>query len=294
MADLLRILQGTGAKPQGTFQGDAGLVDIDSGGVPTVTLARPDGTAGPAPGTVTRVSLGTYTFVLGQQAEPTLYTVTWTGPVGGAATTITTFVEVVGAHLFTLAEARAYPLAGRTPLALTPEADLLAVRDEVTDDFAERGPVSVQRFARETHDGDGRAVLVLGEGLPLRVLSVTIDGAAQTLTGDFFLRPGAVLERSRGGWFPATQPQNVAVEYVHGFPRVPPAIRRAALVRAVAILSPSLAGQTVSGWTAPDGTTYSYDRTGQSRGGYVNHYSNPAVDGPLNWYGAKAGVLGFA
>jgi len=293
VADLLRIAKGTGAQPRGIFQGDAGLVDIDSG-MPAVALTRPDGTAGPAPGTVTRVSLGTYTFTLGQQTEPTLYTVTWTGPVGGATTTITTYVEVVGSHLFTLAEARAYVLAGKTPLAATPQADLLSVRDEVTDDFADRGPVAVARFVRETHDGDNGAALPLREGLPLKVLSVTIDGVAQALTGDFFLRPGAVLERKRGGWFPATQPQNITVEYVHGYPRVPPAVRRAALIRTVSILNPSLAALTVSGWTAPDGTTYSYDRTGQARGGYVNHYSNPAVDGPLNWYGRSASVLGFA
>ena len=289
MADA-HILQTTPATLEVTFYAD-GTPAADS--PVTVGVTRADGTDLVPPGTATTPGgTGVYRFALTQAhtAELNRLKATWTG----ATQTHRTWAEVVGAHLYTIADARAYVLAGKTPLAATPQADLTSVRAEVTDDFADRGPVSVERFVRETHDGDNGCALPLREGLPLKVLSVTIDGVAQALTGDFFLRPGAVLERKRGGWFPATQPQNITVEYVHGYPRVPPAIRRAALIRTVSILNPSLAALTVSGWTAPDGTTYSYDRTGQARGGYVNHYANPAVDGPLNWYGRSASVLGFA
>ncbi len=294
MGDL-QIEKGSGAKPRVTFYVDGTATDLD--GACTATLTKPDGTAGPASGTVSHVSptgSGTYEFTLSQQNELTWYDIAWTGAIGGVATAVTTRVEVVGEFLFTLAALRAVKVAGALPFQSAtdyPNQTLLDRRTQVTDDFEARTGYSfIPRFARETFDGDGQSSLILSKYLCQRLLTVIVDGTAQTIS-DYTLADTGLLQRKTGGAFPATTPQNVVVEYAYGWARPPAEISEVALARAAMLLLPSQAGSTVSTWTTPDGVTYSYDQAGQSFGGGRRYFGIPKIDSVLSdpAYNARRG-----
>jgi hypothetical protein len=288
VADLFTILQRTGAKPTGTFIVDGATVDLDAAAVPTVVITRPDGTT-IAPGTVTHVGAansGTYTFTLAPQTECTSLTVTWQGNIGGISETITTYVEVVGAHLFGIAEARAYTdTAGATPLASAAEADLLVARDEIAEEFEGICGWSFRpRFAREVYDSWPAWGLLLRRPRALRLVSVTVAGTAQDVTA-LAIEPGGLLVRKQGYqplWVGNYGRQNVAIEYVHGWDRVPGLIRVAALRRAAMLLVPSVSS-TVSSYTTPGGDTYSFDPAGRRVGTVgTQWFGVPSIDSILN------------
>jgi hypothetical protein len=285
----IQILKGTSATISETFQVDGVAADLDAG-VPTVTLLKPDGTAGPASGTVTHGAAlsGTYSFVLAAQAELTILTITWVGTIGGQPQTLTSTVEVVGDFLFSVGALRAVQVAGGLPFtaAAFPNSVVLARRAEVTDDFEQRtGWSFVPRFARETHDGRGGGEILLDHPKAHRLISVTINGVTQSLSGFTLNRSGVLRATSNylpSGWF-QWGAANVVCEYVHGWDRPPAAISSAALARTAMLLSPSQAGSTVSSWTTPDGTTYSYDQAGQSfQGGGRRFFGVPAIDAVLS------------
>lgn len=292
MGDL-QIEKGSGAKPNATFYSDGVATNLD--GACTVTLTKPDGTAGPASGTVTNIGTGKYEFTLGQQTEVIYYDITWAGTIGGVATSIFTRVEVVGLFLYSLAAMRAVKVAGDTPFANTtnyPNSVLLDRRAEVTDDFERRcGWSFIPRYARELKDGTGCAELLLDHRSngAQKLLSVTVNGVAQQLSGYTLDRSGVLYATSNflpTGWF---QPgiANIAVEHVHGWARPPATLSSAGLARTAMLLLPSQVASTVSSWTTPDGTTYSYDQAGQSfAGGGIRHYGVPGIDSVLNQYAA--------
>lgn len=290
----IQVLTGTSAIIQETFQVDGVPTDLDTG-VPTVTITRPDGTAGPASGTVTHVGStgsGTYQFVLTAQSVVTVLAITWVGTIGGQQQTLASTVEVVGAFLYTLAAVRAVKVGGTAPFNATdyPNQLLLDRRAEVTDDFeAKTGWSFVPRFTRERHSGDGTPTLVVRQYKPGSLLSVTVDGASQTLA-DFDLDADGVLTW-HAGTFPATRPANVAVEYVRGFDRPPAKISSDALAVTASWLLPPEVG-SASVWTTPDGTTYSFDPAGRAlSGGGTAFYGIPKVDADLNSpaYSARGG-----
>lgn len=292
----LQIEKGSGAKPRATFYSDGTPTDLD--GACTVTLLKPDGTAGPASGTVTHIGTnsGLYEFTLGQQTECIYYDVTWAGTIGAVATSIQTRVEVVGAFLYPLAALRAVKVAGGTPFNATdyPNDVVLARRVQVTDDFQRKAGWSfIPRFAREIHDGDGTDTLILDQLKVQRVITLTIGGTSiSTATANLDV-DGSVLTRLDGGTFTAGR-RNVVVEYVHGWNPPPPEATDKALARTAMLLLPSQAGSTVSSWTTPDGTTYSYDQAGQAiSGGGRRHYGVPAIDSFLNdpAYSARGAVF---
>ncbi|HEY3261852.1 MAG TPA: hypothetical protein VGJ95_16570, partial [Pseudonocardiaceae bacterium] len=132
----------------------------------------------------------------------------------------------------------------------------------------------VPRFAREFHDG-GRSWLRLRNTKAARLLSVTVDGAAQTVSG-YTLRPSGLLE----GTF-ASGSQNIAVEYVHGASQIPGDGARQAMLYAAAELNPSVfsSGTTV---TTPDGVSVTYEPSEMGRSGYQRHTGIRSVDRYLN------------
>jgi hypothetical protein len=294
----IQALKGTSVTVTETFSVDGAPIDLDAG-VPTVHAFFSNGTElSPQPtasGAWTGRTTGQYRIVLDAQAEVTyLDPITWVGTIGGKQQTLYSRIEWVGDLLFALAALRAVKVAGGTPFASTtdyPNQMLLDRRVEVTDDFEQRTGYSfIPRFARETFDGAGQTSLILSRYLCQRLLSVTIDGAVQTAT-DYVLADTGLLQRKTGGTFPATTPQNVVVEYVYGFTRAPAEISEVGLARAASLLLPSQAGSTVSSWTTPDGTTYSYDQAGQSFGGGRRYYGIPKIDSVLSdpAYNARRG-----
>src|SRR6266498_1220182 len=220
MADLLRILVGTSAQPNRTFNADGVSTDLDGGiGVmPTVVVKRPAGTT-IAPGTISRTEVGTYAFTLQPQAECTYLTITWSGPVGSITQTLTSHVEVVGAQLFTIPEARNFKVAGSAPLNATADADLLETRDSITDEFeAICGWSFIPRYRRDTLYG-ALDQLVLDRLKVQRIISVTIDGTAFTAPSLADLTTPAVsgvIYRRTLGWFTSLSTSSTTVEYVHG------------------------------------------------------------------------------
>lgn len=299
MADTLRILRGTGARPRITFYSGGVASDLDSG-VPTVTITRPDATT-IASGTVSHVGAvgtGTYEFTLAPLAECTLLTITWSGPIGGVTESLTTFVEVVGAHLFTLAEAKAFRVAGAAPLASTADADLMETRDSITDEFeAICGWSFVPRYRRDTFYGS-YGQLILERLKVQRIISVTVDGTAYSPTYLADLTaptPTGVLARRTYGWFTSLSTSLTVIEYVHGFDRVPGPIKQAALKRAAMLLNPSSLGSTASSYSTPGGDTYTFDPAGRRIGlGDIQHTGVPAIDSVLNRAEYQAGSLAVA
>jgi hypothetical protein len=279
---LLQILKATGARPRVTFYADGLPSDLDSG-VPAVTITRPDGTT-IASGTVTHVGAagsGTYEFGLAPQAQVTLLTVTWAGPIGGVTSTLTTRVEVLGGLLFTLAAAKAWD-GGAIPAAGVTDAAILDMRELLTDDFERRCNVSfVGRFTRETRSANGADVL-LGHPRATELLSVTVNGTAADVA-DYWLDPVGVL-RPRSSYVagPAIRSGvgNLTVEYVRGMGQPPGPVQQAALRVARALLVPSNIGDRATSITNDAGTIL-LSTAGR---GQFQPYGIPLADSVLRAY----------
>lgn len=284
-----QVQTGFTATIEARFYADGVLADD---GTPTIGITKADGTVLIASGTATiSGGIGIRRYTLAQQAEVNLLKATWTG----ATQTVVTWVEIVGDILYTLAAIRAVKVAGTLAFADTaafPNQTLLDRRAEVTDDFeAKTGWSFIPRFTRERHSGDGSATLIVGEHKPGTLLSVTVDGTAQTLA-DFDLTPDGQLTW-HGGRFPTTRPGNVWVEYIRGWPRPPARISSDAMAITATWLQPSQFSSAVT-VTTPDGASYSYSQAGQSfAGGGRRFYGIPEVDADLNnpAYTTQGGVF---
>lgn len=296
MSDASHVLVNSAARPRVTFYSASGAPsDLDSG-VPTVVATRPNGTTLSPALTAAHVGAagsGIYEITdLPTQTALTLLRLDWTGTIGGLSQTLTTWVEVVGALLYTLAAFRALKVADGTPFTDTtkfPDADVQAARVDVTDEL-ERilGFSPVRRFARETLDGNGTCRLRLWRRKTDDLLSVTVDGTSQT-TADFTLSSSGLLTWTAGR-FTAWTRQNVVVEYTHGWERVMGRGGNIAMLMAALQLQPGLSS-SVSTLSTPDGSSYSFDAAGQvTASGRVRETGVPVIDAWLNRW-SEAGVV---
>jgi hypothetical protein len=274
MADLVQILQRTGVKATVTFY--AGGVATDSATQVKVDVVRPDGTL-----LVTQANAsdeagdGVYGYQLAPQADPTMLRLDWSGTIGGVAMTVSTWVEVLGGHLFGLAELRAFKVADGTPFSTTAtplftDDQLMDARAAVLDEFTDiLGFSPVPRHHREVLDGDGSGTLLLSKLKAHRLLAVSVGGGAQSV-GSYTLKRSGVLQATSNyvasGSFTAGV-GNVAVEYVAGWERVEGIGRDAAMVMAAKVLQPSGFSNATS-VTTPDGMTYSYTPSEVGRSGF--------------------------
>lgn len=255
--ETVQVLKGTSATIRGLFYSGGVLTDTDS--TPTATLTKPDGTAGPASGTISHPATGTYSFVLAATSttECTRYTVTWSGSIGTQPQTLTLMVEVVGNLLYTLAEAKAWD-GGAIPAAGVSDDAILQMRVLLTNDLERRCNVSfLPRFTRETHSA-GRGDIRLYRRRAGSLLSVTVNGTASQLDG-YWLDPSGILRpRNATSFLPGTPIRfglgNVTVEYVHGWDQVPPPVSQAALRITRALLVPSNIGDRATSITSDAGT----------------------------------------
>lgn len=198
----------------------------------TVVVTREDGTALTS-GTATRTGVGTFTFTLtsAQTADLDVLTVEWTSSLG----TVTTYAEIVGGFLFSVAQARALsPLDNTTTY---PTADILTARtlaEAALEDAC--GVPFVPRYFREWFDGNGSTDLLLGPR-PLAITSATVGATtsaggtaltADELTDLRFYRDGRVYHS--GKW--TTGRGNVEIKGSHGYTIAPPRVGRAALLLA--------------------------------------------------------------
>lgn len=300
MSDLLQVDTGTSVTVSVIFEYNGATKDLDSG-VPVVTLTKPDGTAGPASGTVTHVGAvdsGQYSFVVAAQAVPTWLDYAAVGNVGGQPQTLTGTVEWIGQPLFNLSRFRAMRVSGQTPFSLTAvplftDRQLMDTRTAVLEEFTTiLGFSPVQRFAREVLDVVGYGGVVRLEHTPARSLvSVKVAGVAQSLTA-YSLHPAGLLRPASGYAYGTAMPSglsNIAVEYVHGAARPPGRCSDMSMLYAAAMLNPSgfSSASTVS---MPDGSTYSYEPSEVGRGGFQRYTGIRDVDRWLNTHRSVAGV----
>jgi hypothetical protein len=221
------ILQHILRNTQGTL-----LIDRPPGpatGV-TVTVTNAAGTTvatGPATSTG-----NTYTFTLAPQPELDRLTVLWSGTFDGVAQSVTTYAEIVGGYLFRVDTARAFGDRVLSDTTRYPDADIEAMRVEITDMFQQICTVSfVPRYARDVLDGTNDDSIDLTNRRPRRIISGSISGTALTSQqiADIALYPGGRAVFISGTWWPWRR-QSITLAYEHGWPSTPPDVGYAALV----------------------------------------------------------------
>jgi hypothetical protein len=295
MGDLVQFLVKTPVTPRVSFYSGGVLTDLDgpAGGTCTVTLTKPDGTAGPVSGAVTHVSTGIYSFVLdggapGVAPNPIVYDITWAGEIGGKVVEQDTQAEALGELLFTVPAMRAMKVANGTPFALNavPFYEDVQIRDAHTAVLTEMTRIlklsPVPRFARETHDGG--TIVKVRRHWPRDLLSVTVKGVSQSV-GGYYLHPSGMLQPVTGfqptAWIPSGL-GSVVVEYVHGLAPADLGLgSHVAMVWAAQNLNPS-GFSSASTISMPDGSTYTYEPSETGRGGFRRHTGIRELDRWLN------------
>jgi hypothetical protein len=242
------------------------VTTTDEEGAPQTVAAATSATLEDGAGAVLRtatagdltVTADGMTWAVPAAAMPLLdtYTVTWVGTVGAAASSWTTIVELVGGHLFSIAQLRnrdrAYDDAGKYP-----DDRLAEVRIEVEDTIEADNAANVAfvpRGRRAVIDGHGRRSLPLPDLEAREVYSATVDGVALTQDElDALVVDDGWLWMPAGRCWPAGK-QNVSVHYAHGRDWPDPAIRRAALTLAREYLAPGDLPGRASATTVGDQT----------------------------------------
>jgi len=283
---LVRVRQNAQATISHTFSVDEAATDAS--GPVTYTVNRLDGTlvvtgAATHPGT-----LGLYTFVLTNTSLVDMFTVDWTGSVGGGTVTVRDYVEVVGGFLFDLSELRA--LAKDT--VRYPTQTLRDVRTEA-EIACERicGRAFVPRFARAEIDGNNDFALVL-PFTDARTIRAVATGMSQStrvaLTGagltSIDLGEAGILSRRGAIWLWGRR--NVCVEAEYGFDFPPESIHKASILHARHLLTQgntAVAERAAAVQNAQGGTTYVLKQPDQEMTGL------PAVDAAYAKYHIDAG-----
>ena len=203
-----------------------------------VAITRPDGSALPgapttAPSTANGLQPGEVSFVLPSQSEVTRLRVVWTATVGGTLRNVTSYIEVVGEHLFDIADLRTFEWGGFTqggaPLADSakyPDAKLQQYRDQVADEIEQwTGTAPMERYTSAIlHPRAGSKRLPLDQYHPRRVLSFKNGTVAwtPTLIGELQLGIASIEHPYRSFSDP------VVIEYVRGLAQVPATVAEAA------------------------------------------------------------------
>lgn len=242
----VHLLRNTPATLSAQFESGGAVVDP---GTVTVTITRRDGTVIVTDGATggTSTAARTYALTAAQTADLDELTAVWSGTIGGAAVTLTTYAEVVGDLLFTVNAARSFGKLSLADSSKYPEATIVAARSRILEDFKQICGVSfVPRSARVTLDGDGTPTLRVPD-LYLREIVTMENRAAGSATwtaltaselAAIIVAPGGVIQRVDGAYFLCGR-TNYRVTYTYGYRRAPEAIRRAALTLATYQLVPS-------------------------------------------------------
>lgn len=215
---------------------------FDAGAV-TVTVTNSAGTV-VSTGSATMVSAGQYSYALPAQSVLGPLTAVWAG-----AATVTTYPEIVGAPLFSLADLRvsdpSFADQSKWPTGL-----LAAARDAVTDEFARiTGRSFIPRGNSFTAPINATGRLLLPDVDVQSIVSASLDGTTidvSTLTADpvgvVEGVPTPVVSVWASVWSGAldslvSSPGIFTVTYVYGFRQVPADVYRAAIQRGRYLLS---------------------------------------------------------
>lgn len=295
MTTLTRIARNAAGTLRHTFLVDETPIDSTT----TVTYAVVDATgASVASGNATQGDPGTYSFVLPAQSALKALTVSWTGTIAGSSTTQTTYAEIVGGFLFSLAEGR----GSDDSLADTsryPLADLMVARLEVEQEcehICDRA--FVPRYDRVVLDGTGTGQLLLRHSQPDRsvadvrtIRSVRMadspDGTFTTFSAgelaDLAAMPDGSLIRTGGDAFTYGR-ANVIVEFEYGLDRPPADLVRGNLTRLRTVLNmnKSAVSDRTTSYTVTEGGTYRLDMPGAFKTGI------PYVDAAYSRYSRRS------
>lgn len=225
-----RILVNTSAVLSRTFAPDGDPTNADG----NVTYTGIDETGTTVfSGTASANGSGNYSFTVTPQTQLNRITVTWTGTWSGQTQTVTEYIEIVGAHLFTETQARAFHDSAMANTTTYPDARIAEHRDRITDQFERLCSVSfVPRYERDRLPGTGTRQLIATKRRITSIISATINGTTQTV-GDLVTLPAHtdIIHHTTNTWTKGTDtnPLNVTVEYVHGWDTPPLEITRAAL-----------------------------------------------------------------
>lgn len=278
---LVRVLKTSKVTLTHTFYADGAATDA-SGNV-TVTVKRLDGAAVES-GTATKPggTTGVYTWSLLASADLDVWTVDWSGSIGGATIVARDQAEHVGEFLFGLAEVAAeYNL----PAATYPAAMLAEKRIDVEQE-CERicRQAFVPRFERETLSGNDSPRLTVKHPLLRALRAVLVDGVAWSApdVAAVALSEHGVLTRPAGAIWPAGS-GNIVVEYEHGWDYPPETIREAGMLRLRSKLTRPKSGvpDRTSSFTTPEGSVYRLTLPGPESTGI------PDVDGAYQAYARK-------
>lgn len=225
------ILQGSGVTVTATFYSDGTATDPGATTVAVTNLAGDTVVAsGAAGGTGTS---RTVTLDSDDTADLDTLTVTWTTTNLG---TVTTTHEVVGAFLFTVAEARAFDSNALSSVSKYTTAAIEEARARILNEFEEiTGVAFVPRYRRAVYSGTGAATLFLDRMFVTSLRSVETRSEATWTAytaddlADVMIEPWGHLTRDLRGTF-ITGHRNVRVGFEHGYDAPPLDIKRAALI----------------------------------------------------------------
>lgn len=285
-----RILAGTPATLRVTFSEDGSAANP---GACTVSIARLDGSLVTPEPVSAEVDTGyevTYDLAAAHTADLDVLTVTWVSDNLG---TVVTTAEIVGAHLFTVTEARAFDNAALSDPTQFPTAAIEEARSRIEDAFEEICGVSfVPRLGRVDLSGNGSLLLMLPlDAYAIRSVETRSGGVWTAFSSDelddLILEPWGGLTRERRGVWPRGT-RNVRVTYEHGYAQVPLEIKRAGLT----LLKAQLRGSDLDprATSFSDGLgTYRLVTEGLTRGAW---FSIPEVNAILARYERKVPVVG--
>lgn len=236
-------------------------------GAVTYTVTKADGTT-LASGTASAVAgaTGKYEFTLAAQANLNILKVSWTATVGSARTEVD-YHEIVGAHLFTVQQARAFGIDEASADQIEEE------RGRIADDLEFWTGVSwIPRFKRHLTEGDNGDRVHLPSYPINALLTASISGVSQTVSDITVLTDSGLVVHETGNWTRPTRsyPQNVVLEYEYGYERPMYGVDRIALLIAKErIVGSDIPASAIS--FSDDMGTYRYER-GKSRIPEVNEW----------------------
>jgi hypothetical protein len=276
MSDLERVLQLTPATLSQQWYEDGSAVDPGS---VTVTVTGADGTAvasGAASGTGTAAR--TYNLTTTHTALLDRLTVTWASSLKG---TQTSYVEVVGGFLFSIAEFRALgsAYANTTNYPTSTVADMRTTVEQALEDAC--GVAFVPRYELETLNGVTGGLLPVTWAKVRAIRTVTVDTVAGTVADYVALREGMIY----GSAYWSAGYGNVTVGYEHGHSTPPMRIKRAALILAKRWITPGSADDRAINVSNETGT-YALFQAGVR--GHL--FDVPEVQAAVDQYNLSVGV----
>ena len=281
--------------------GTASLTVTDSSvsafGAATVTITAHDGSALVTDAAATGTA-GVYSYRLSAAltANLDILTLAWTVQVDGAPETLTTVAEVIGGHLFSIAEARAFDQKQLTNAATFPDSLIDEARGRILDTFQDIcGAAFVPRYRESIirHDGGysagdfggyyqwspaDRPELLLPFPYPRKVRSIDVSyWAMDWVAWDITLSP---IELTPEGLVRTILPHGtLRIRYEHGLDAVPAAIKKAALQVLLFELLPDNTPERATSVVMGD-QTYRLS----TADGIRKYYGIPTVDSALARY----------